>query len=133
MATKDHFLYIYKKIAKCSGRKQKFLFTRPSPLATPALGKLYLRKTRISRVFLVFWFFFGGGGGKRISGNLPWVPETFHARIPDLCRYSCLRPWAEGSRHPREKKLLVPRVLYLAISGKLRHGPQFAFICSLQK
>ena len=46
---KDYFLYIYEKIAKCSGRKQKFLFTRPSPLATPALGKLYLRKTRISR------------------------------------------------------------------------------------
>ena len=122
-AIKDHFLYIYEKIANCSGRKQKFLFTRPSPLATPALGKLYLRKTRISR----FW------GRKRISENLPWVPETFHARIPDLCRYSCLRPWAEGSRHLRDKKPLVPRVLYLAISGKLRHGPQFALICSLQK
>ena len=83
--------------------KIDILFTpRPSPLATSALGKLYLRKTRISRFV---W-------AKRINGNLSCVPETFHARPPVFQIFIATRglgPRAEGSRHPREKPL-VPRV-----------------------
>ena len=88
---KNHFLYIYKKIAKCSGRKWKFLLTRPSPLATQAFGKLYLRKTRISR--------------------FAYAKESMetYPKCQRLYRPSLLQP--AGRRIPPPRRIpLVPRV-----------------------
>ena len=95
VAIKDHFLYIYKKIAKCSGRKQKFLFTRSSPLATPALGKLYLRKTRI-------WRFVRA---KESMETYPACQRLFMHGFRFFKSFIATRgfgPRAEGSRHQRE-------------------------------
>ena len=102
VAIKDHFLYIYKMIAECSRRKQKFLFTRRSPLATSALGKLYLRKTRISRFV---W-------AKRINGNLSCMPETLSPLVVSACgpKDSAIREITSGTQGKRKKLYLLNRL-----------------------
>ena len=102
VAIKDHFLYIYKKIAECSRRKQKFLFTLPSSLATSALGKLYLRKTRISRFV---W-------PKRINGNLSWVLETLSPLVVSACgpKDSATCEKTSGTQGKRKKLYLLNRL-----------------------
>ena len=99
---KDHFLYIYKKIAECSRRKQTFLFTLPSPLATSALGKLYLRKTRISRFV---W-------AKRINGNLSCVPETLSPLVASARgpKDPATREKTSGTQGKRKKLYLLNRL-----------------------
>ena len=99
-AIKDHFLYIYKKIAKCFGRKWKFLFTQPSPVATPAFANLYLRKTRISRFV---W-------AKESMETYPACQRLFMHGFRFFKSLSPLVASARGPKDPatREKNLWYP-------------------------
>ena len=122
VAIKDHFLYIYKRIAECSRRKQKFLFTRPSPLATSVLGELYLRKTRISRFV---W-------AKRINGNLSCVPETLSPLVASACgpKDPATREKTSGTQGKRKKLYLLNRLSRGRHFDQRRHLTKYCIIHS---
>ena len=122
VAIKDHFLYIYKKIAECSRRKQTFLFTLPRPLATSALGKLYLRKTRISRFV---W-------AKRINGNLSWVLETLSPLVVSACgpKDSATCEKTSGTQGKRKKLYLLNRLSRGRHFDQRRHLTKYCIIHS---
>ena len=122
VAIKDRFLYIYKKIAECSRRKQKFLFTLPSSLATSALGKLYLRNTRISHFV---W-------AKRINGNLSWVLETLSPLVVSACgpKDSATCEKTSGTQGKRKKLYLLNRLSHGRHFDQRRHLTEYCIIHS---